>query len=93
MMPIMRTTLTLRDDIAEALKKQAFQSGKSFKDTVNEILLVGLTTTNMPRQAKSYSLKPVRMGSASANIDIDQALQIADTLENDEIIRKLQLRK
>ena len=93
MMLFMRTTLTIRDEIAEALQKKAFQSGKSFKDTVNEILQTGLTATHLPPQTKAYTLEPSHLGGTPTNIDLDKTLQLADTLEDEEIVRKLQLRK
>ena len=46
----MRTTLTIHDEIADALKKQAFETGKSFKDTVNDILQAGLVTAHLPHK-------------------------------------------
>lgn len=92
-MRFMRTTLTIRDEIAKALKEKAFQLGKSFKDTVNEILQAGLTATHLPPQAKAYTLEPSQLGGTPTNIDLDKTLQLADTLEDDEIVRKLQLRK
>ena len=89
----MRTTLTIRDEIAQALKARAYQSGESFKDTVNKILLAGLTASDAPSSAKPYTLKPVRLGSTVLNINLDKTLQLADTLENEEIVKKLHLRK
>ena len=89
----MRTTLTIHDEIADALKKQAFETGKSFKVTVNDILQAGLVMAHFPPQAHSYTLEPAHLGDTPAYIDLDKALQLADTLEDNEIIRKLQLRK
>ena len=89
----MRTTLTIRDEIAEALKARAYQSKESFKDTVNKILLADLTASDVPPPAKPYTLKPVRLGSTVSNINLDKTLQLADTLENKEIVKKLHLRK
>ncbi len=89
----MRTTLTIHDKIADALKKKAFQTGKSFKDTVNEVLQAGLIATDLPPRIKPYTLEPAHLGGTPANIDLDKVLQLADTLEANEIITKLQLRK
>lgn len=38
----MRTTLTIEDSLAELLKKQAHETGKPFKQVVNEALRAGL---------------------------------------------------
>ncbi len=45
----MRTTLTLDDDVARLLHREARRSGASFKETVNRILRLGLMT----RQAQN----------------------------------------
>lgn len=39
---MMRTTLTLDDDVAARLERAMRESGKSFKETVNEALRAGL---------------------------------------------------
>ncbi len=61
----MRTTLTLEDDVAQKLRTAMRRSGKSFKDTVNEYLRIGLNT-RLPTparkrfrvQARSLGLRP-----------------------------------
>ena len=40
----MRTTLTIDDHLARALKERAHRSGKPFKQIVNETLRAGLAT-------------------------------------------------
>ena len=40
---IMRTTLTVDDDVVTALKRSMRESGRSFKDVVNEALRRGLS--------------------------------------------------
>ena len=44
----MRTTLTIDDDVAMALKALTRNSGKSFKAVVNEVMRNGLTTGEKP---------------------------------------------
>ena len=41
----MRTTLTLDDDVAKLLYREAKHSGVSFKETVNRYLRLGLTNS------------------------------------------------
>jgi hypothetical protein len=38
-----RTTLTLDDDVAAKLHQESRRTGKSFKETVNEYLRIGLS--------------------------------------------------
>ncbi len=89
----MRTTLTLDDKLAKALKKLAHDSGKTFKEVVNQTLRAGLVAENAPPKPKPYKVKPVKLGGVQPGINLDKALQIADAIEDEEIIRKLELRK
>lgn len=45
---VMRTTLTLDDDLAEALNRTARHSGKSFKEVVNAAIRRGLNAAESP---------------------------------------------
>jgi hypothetical protein len=93
MMPNMRTTLTIDDKLAAALKKRAFETGKSFKEVVNEALRAGLTAKQVLPKAKPFKVKPVSMGGPMPGVNLDKALQLAGELEDEEIIRKMRLRK
>jgi len=88
----MRTTLTLDDALAEALKKKAHETGKSFKQIVNETLLNGLSNSKQ-RESKPYRQSTMGMGQVSAGIDLNKALDLADELEDMAIKAKLELRK
>jgi hypothetical protein len=89
----MRTTLTIDDRIAKALKAIAHRSGKPFKRVVNETLQAGLAAGQAPAKARPYRIKPVSLGGVLPGIDLTKALRLADALEDDEIARKLELRK
>jgi hypothetical protein len=89
----MRTTLTIDDRLAKALKALAHRSGKPFKRVVNETLQAGLAAGAAPPRARRYRVKTVSLGGARPGIDLSKALRLADALEDDEIARKLELRK
>ncbi len=89
----MRTTLTIDDQIASQLKKLAFESGKSFKDVVNESLRLGLAARRPARRPRRYRLKPLSLGGPLPSVNLDKALRLAEILEDEEIHRKLELRK
>ena len=89
----MRTTLTLEDRIARELKEIAHRSGKPFKTVVNETLRAGLAERNKPGKTKRYRLKPMSLGSVHPGLNLDKALALADSLEDEELIRKMELRK
>ncbi len=52
----MRTTLTLDDDVASLLKKEARKSGEPFKQVVNRAIRLGLTAK--PPARKPFKVKP-----------------------------------
>jgi hypothetical protein len=86
----MRTTITLEDALANELKKQALETGKPFKQVVNETLLAGLQRQTRPRL---YRLKPAALGAPAAGVNLDKALQLADELEDLAVRSKLEQRK
>jgi len=88
----MRTTLTIDDALAEALKKKAHETGKPFKQVVNETLLNGLSNSGQ-RESKPHTQSTVSMGQVSAGINLNKALNLADELEDMAIKAKLELRK
>lgn len=89
----MRTTLTIDDKIARQLKEIVHRSGKSFKAVVNDALRAGIEKNRIADVTRRYRLEPVAMGDVVGPYDLDKALQLADRLEDEEIARKLQLRK
>ena len=88
----MRTTLTVEDGVAKALKELAHRSGKSFKQVVNETLKRGLVETG-PASKVPYREKPCSLGETRANYDLTKALSLSAVLEDEEILRKLEQRK
>ena len=88
----MRTTLTIDDDLMQALRSRAVKEGLSLKETVNRVLRVGvkaigLQSGNIPYRCPTFSL------GYPPKADINHALDLADKLESEEISRKLELRK
>ncbi|HEV2718704.1 MAG TPA: DUF2191 domain-containing protein, partial [Thermoanaerobaculia bacterium] len=89
----MRTTLTIDECLVRDLKEIAHRSGKPFKQVVNETLHAGLSARKGPRRTRRYHLKPASLGQPLPGIVLDKALQLADSLDDVEIARKLELRK
>jgi len=56
-----RTTLTLDEDVANLLRKEARKSGEPFKQVVNRFLRLGLTATKQPLR-KPFVVKPFKLG-------------------------------
>lgn len=89
----MRTTLTLDDDIAKRLKEIAYRTGRSFKSVVNESLRAGISgAANVPAP-RPYRMEAASLGEVVGPYNLDKALSLSDRLEDEEIGRKLQLRK
>lgn len=89
----MRTTLTIDDQLARLLKQRALETGRPFKEVVNEALRHGLEQTASPPVRRPYRLEPIALGQPARGIDLDKALQLAGSLEDQELAQKLELRK
>jgi hypothetical protein len=88
----MRTTLTLEEDLALALRQEARRSGRPLKRVVNEALRAGLAVRKT-RGARRYRLRPVSLGGVLPGIDLNGALRLAEALEDEAVARKLEMRK
>ncbi len=88
----MRTTLTLDKDLALTLREEARRSGRPLKRIVNETLRAGLVARKRP-PARRYRLTPERLGGVVPGVDLDKALRLAASLEDEAIAGKLELRK
>ena len=86
----MRTTVTLDPVVAAKLKAEAQRQGISFKEAVNSNLRRGLAAGEPG--ASAYRVKPRRMG-AKPGFDLDQARDLADRLEDEEVLRKMSVGK
>ncbi len=87
----MCTTVTIDDRLDKELREIAKRTNKSYKQVVNETLHRGLAA---PRYSKrKYRLKPSSLGEPDPIYDLSKSLQLADQLEDEELVRKLNLRK
>ncbi|MEQ8262079.1 hypothetical protein [Pseudohaliea sp.] len=89
----MRTTLTIDDQIARQLKAIAHETDASFKQVVNDTLRRGLAAAERRAPAPPYRLEPVSLGEPVPGYDLDKALAIAEHLEDEALVSKLNLRK
>lgn len=58
----MRTTLTLDEDVAAKLKAEVRRTGEPFKQLVNKILRIGLTTPAKAKSKKPFKIKTRDLG-------------------------------
>ena len=87
----MRTTLTLDDDLAGALKAMAAERGIAFKDGVNAVIRAGLGHEVGKRASDAPRTRPCSFGFR-AGVDLDKLNQLADDLEAEEVARHHQAR-
>jgi hypothetical protein len=57
-----RTTLTIDDDVATLLEKEMRRTGKPLKQTVNQLLRIGLVQAAMPVKPRPFRVKPRKIG-------------------------------
>jgi hypothetical protein len=87
----MRTTVTLDPDVEALLRKLMRDRGLSFKAALNQAIRDGLMKPPS-RTGRPYRLRTFHMGFRP-EFRLDQALSLAASLEDDEIARKLSVRK
>jgi len=87
----MRTTVTLDPDVEALLRAAMRERGISFKEALNSAVRTGLGSGSA-RRPRKYRQKTHRMGFRP-EIRLDKALALAAALEDEEIVRKLSLRK
>jgi len=86
----MRTTITLEPDVHALIRTAMKERGISFKEALNSALRSGLLPPkhgSPPFVQKSFPL------GREQNFRWDKALEIASTIEDEELGRKLALRK
>ena len=86
----MRTTITLEPDVQALIRTAMKERGISFKEALNSAVRAGLTQARQKRRyfmQKSFSL------GREQNFRWDKALETASAIEDEELSRKLSLRK
>jgi hypothetical protein len=90
MMRVMRTTITLDPDVQALIRSAMKVRGISFKEAVNSAVRAGLTQARHRRG--KFSQKSFSLGREQ-NFRWEKALETAAAIEDEEITRKLSLRK
>jgi len=87
----MRMTVTLDPDVERLIRDAMRGREVSFKEALNEAVRIGLRGKEQ-RRAKKFAQKSFRMGDAQ-EFRWDKALAVADAIEDEELNRRLMLRK
>ena len=92
MVSLVRSTVRIDDELMEGLRQRAEKDEVSLTRALNDVVRAGLrSTATRPRPRKAYREKPLSLGEA--RVDLQRALAVAAGLEDEEIARKLALRK
>ena len=83
----MRTTLTLDDDVADALREQALLTGTPFKQVVNDTLRRGMSPRAEDDARPEYRVVP-RHGGFVPGVDPLRLNQLNDQLAAEEFTAK-----
>ena len=78
---IMRTTLTLDDDVAAKLKAEMRRSGKTFKETVNEFLRLALNAKKERVSRKPFRVKARDLGRLRLGLSLDSVSDLLEQIE------------
>ena len=87
----MRTTVTLDPDVERLIRDAMRKRAISFKEALNEAARIGLRGKER-KPLRKFAQKTFRMGEGQ-EFRWDKALAIADAIEDEELNRKLSLRK
>lgn len=86
-----RTTLTLDEDVADKLERQAERGGVSFRDVVNAALRSGLAAQDAgarkrpPFRVQTFSspfrrgIDPMKLNQLSDDLEVDRAMERLDS--------------
>ena len=77
----MRTTLTLDDDVMAKLKNEMKRSDKSLKETVNDLLRLGLNVRKGTSSRKRFVVETRDLGDTRPGISLDNVGELLDRLE------------
>ncbi len=88
----MRTTVDIDDHLLKRLRRAAYRSRVPFKQILNRVLRRGLDDgEGVP--SVTYECPTFSMGQAAPQIDLDKALRLAATLEDEETAGELERRR
>ena len=85
----MRTTLTIDDGLLRQLRQKALDTGKPFKQVVNDTLRAGLEKPVAANRVR-YVCPTFSTGPLAPGVDLTKANALAAAMEDEELIRTLQ---
>jgi hypothetical protein len=89
----MRTTIDIDAHLLKRLRADAARRGVTFKEAVAGAIRRGLDMPPTRAHAGGFRMPTFAMGDPLPGVNLDKALSLASALEDEEIARKLLLRK
>ena len=80
----MRTTLSLDDDVAAKLKAEVRRSGRSFKETINEVLRRGLLPRKQPGPHRPFRVQARDLGALRPGLSLDDVGGLLERVEGEQ---------
>ena len=84
----MRTTVSLEPDTNAIVRRLMRERGLTFKQALNEAIRAGKSSR---KTAEPFRTRTLDLGQPA--VPLDKALRLAAALEDDDLIRKLAVRK
>lgn len=84
----MRTTITLDPDVVELVERAMRERRLSFKEAVNQALRHGLRPPGA-----AVAIRTLSLGGPKPGVDLHHANRLVADIEDDELARKLEMRK
>lgn len=88
MMLFVRTTVTLEPDVARLLNDQAKRTRKSFKETLNDAVRLGLARVSGSPDAGEDFIVEARPMQLKAGVDAGRLNSLVDDLEAEAFIER-----
>ena len=88
----MRSTVRIDDDLMMELKERARRENVSQTRMLNRLLREGIKATRR-RTAKKDRYKETTIAMGAPRVELDKALALAADFDDEEILRKIALRK
>lgn len=87
----MRTTVQLDDDLLSQLRERAAAEKLSLTRCINQLLRRALDSPSSEQPRRTFRQETFRMGAPA--FELRKALSLATDFEDEEVLRKLALRK
>ena len=78
---VMRTTLTLDEDVAAKLKSETRRTGKAFRDVVNDTLRRGLASRRAVGPVEPFKIQARDLGDLKPGLALDNVGDLIERVE------------